>query len=110
LVENWKGDADSILIFTGLFAATVSAFIVESYKGLKPDSGDAAVELLSQILAFNLDGTRPTPSSFHASANNIWVNVLWFCSLILSLTCALGATLVQQWVRVYTQATQTKSP
>jgi hypothetical protein len=33
----------------------------------------------------------------------VWVNVLWLISLVLSLTCALIATLLQQWVRRYTQ-------
>jgi Family of unknown function (DUF6535) len=32
------------------------------------------------------------------------VNTLWFLSLVLSLTCALLATLMQQWVRRYLQA------
>ncbi|KAI0313458.1 hypothetical protein OF83DRAFT_1065463, partial [Amylostereum chailletii] len=119
VVENWKGDADSILLFvrlalipigqTGLFSATVGGFIIESYKGLQPDSGNTTTELLTQLVAFTIDGTRPTasiPPKFHAPTNSVWVNALWFCSLVLSLVCALGATLVQQWVRTYTQATQ----
>ncbi|TDL18081.1 hypothetical protein BD410DRAFT_728922, partial [Rickenella mellea] len=43
LVESWKGDMDGILIFAGLFSASVTAFIMESYKKLSPDSGDATV-------------------------------------------------------------------
>jgi hypothetical protein len=31
----------------------------------------------------------------------VWVNELWFLSLVISLTCALLATLVQQWARRY---------
>ncbi|KAI0316336.1 hypothetical protein OF83DRAFT_1264880, partial [Amylostereum chailletii] len=105
-VERWKGDADGILIFTGLFSATVAAFIVESYKGLEPDSGDATVVLLSQLVAI-VNGTQPPPplsTPFSAPHNIVDVNVFWFFSLILSLTCALGATLVQQWTRYYSQA------
>ncbi|KAF8269074.1 hypothetical protein EI94DRAFT_1906647, partial [Lactarius quietus] len=38
---------------------------------------------------------------FKPSASAIRVNVLWFLSIILSLTCALSATLMQQWARRY---------
>ncbi|KAI0306815.1 hypothetical protein B0F90DRAFT_1849195 [Multifurca ochricompacta] len=38
ITESWKGDTDGILVFTGLFSATVAAFIIESYKKLSPDS------------------------------------------------------------------------
>ena len=31
----------------------------------------------------------------------VWVNTLWLISLVLSLTCALIATLLQQWARRY---------
>ncbi|KAI0319074.1 hypothetical protein OF83DRAFT_1041691, partial [Amylostereum chailletii] len=104
-IETWKGDADGILIFTGLFSATVAAFIVESYKLLEPDSGDATVVLLSQLVAI-VNGSQPltSPSApFSAPRSIIDVNILWFFSLIFSLTCALGATLVQQWTRNYSQ-------
>ncbi len=68
VTESWKGDTDGILVFvsscavplvhihrlkhvlkTGLFSATVAAFIIESYKTLSPDSGDTANALLAQI-------------------------------------------------------------
>ena len=37
------------------------------------------------------------------------VNILWFLSLSLSVTCALAATLVQQWARKYLLTTQIPS-
>ena len=37
------------------------------------------------------------------------VNILWFLSLSLSVACALGATLVQQWARNYLLTTQLPS-
>ncbi|KAI0310756.1 hypothetical protein OF83DRAFT_1070038, partial [Amylostereum chailletii] len=97
-IEKWTGDADGILIFTGLFSATVAAFIVESYKLLKPDSGDVTVVLLSQLITI-VNGSQPLTSpspTFSTPRTIININILWFFSLILSLTCALGATLVQQ--------------
>ncbi|KAI0038679.1 hypothetical protein FA95DRAFT_1461010, partial [Auriscalpium vulgare] len=51
VMENIKADTDSILTFTGLFSATVAAFIIESYKNLQPDAPDASVLLLSRISA-----------------------------------------------------------
>ena len=38
---------------------------------------------------------------FQPTASAIRVNVMWILSLVLSLTCALAATLVQQWARRY---------
>ncbi|KAI0314374.1 hypothetical protein OF83DRAFT_453147 [Amylostereum chailletii] len=120
LAENWKGDTDGILIFTGLFAATVAAFTIESYKMLKPDSGDNTVTLLAQMsqqLAAISNGTRlpsplplPDSSSFRAPRYGLHINILWFTSLTLSIMCALIATLVQQWIRKYTQDVQRRGP
>ncbi|KAF8265177.1 hypothetical protein EI94DRAFT_1444238, partial [Lactarius quietus] len=36
----------------------------------------------------------------------IWVNALWFLSLVISLTCALLATMLQKWARKYLRVTQ----
>ncbi|KAI9432858.1 hypothetical protein H4582DRAFT_1784481, partial [Lactarius indigo] len=108
--ESWKGDTEGILVFTGLFSATVAAFIIESYKQLSPDSGGATVVLLTQIsrqLA-NISNGIPLESlaaqssqPFKPTASAIRVNVMWFLSLVLSLTSALSATLMQQWARRY---------
>ncbi|TDL27692.1 hypothetical protein BD410DRAFT_869093, partial [Rickenella mellea] len=98
LVESWRGDMDGILIFAGLFSASVTAFIIESYKKLSPDSGDAAVTLLAQIssqLFAISNGTNlivsppPAQLSFRPTSSVVTVNILWFLSLILALLCAL---------------------
>ncbi|KZV67939.1 hypothetical protein PENSPDRAFT_552089, partial [Peniophora sp. CONT] len=105
--RDWDGNTGSILTFTGLFAATVAAFVIESYKYLSPDSGDQTVELLAQILAATTNATTRSESSvmhtepFRASNAMIAANALWFCSLSVALVCALLATLVQQWSRDY---------
>lgn len=118
LAENWKGDAEGILIFTGLFAATVAAFIIESYKQLSPDLSTATVQLLSQIsqqISALSNGTQiPAPApfsdaSFRPTSSVIRVNILWFLSLTLSLICALAATLMQQWARRYLQLAQSQT-
>lgn len=98
---------------TGVFSATVAAFIIVSYQSLQPDSADSTVRLLTQIsqqLTALSDGTPlPTPltlpdvASFKPTPSAVRVNALWFISLSLSTACALWATLMQQWARRYVQ-------
>ncbi|KAI9436546.1 hypothetical protein BJY52DRAFT_1179346 [Lactarius psammicola] len=115
VLESWKGDTNGILVFTGLFSTTVAAFIMESYKKLSPDSSDTTNALLAQISVqlFNISNGTPLASvatksgqPFQPTASAVRVNVLWFLSLILSLSCALSATLMQQWARRYQELAQ----
>jgi len=84
----------------GLFSAVVTAFIIESYKALKQDPSEV---LLSRILA-QLEGrvngtdilTTPTFTPTHS---DIRVNILWFLSLIFSLTTVLVGIIALQWLR-----------
>ena len=71
------------------------------------------VQILSQMsgqLAAISNGTvasTPSPSPpFRPSAGSIRLNALWFLSLCLSITCALIATLMQQWSRNYLRMAQ----
>jgi uncharacterized protein DUF6535 len=99
---------------TGLFSATVGIFIIEFYKKLSPDSGAQTVALLGQMsqqLANFPNGNyssapiQPPPPS----ASIIWVNAMWLMSLVLSLTSALIATLLQHWARRYIETINTPS-
>jgi hypothetical protein len=47
-----------------------------------------------------------TPPTFTPPTYGIWVNSLWFLSLVMSLTCALLANLLQQWARKYLKVTR----
>ena len=49
-----------------------------------------------------------SPPPFSPPNHAVWVNALWFLSLIISLTCALLATLLQQWARRYLKITQSR--
>jgi hypothetical protein len=49
-----------------------------------------------------------SPPTFSPPNHAIWVNALWFLSLVISLTCALLATLLQQWARRYLKITQSR--
>ncbi|KAJ7507254.1 hypothetical protein B0H11DRAFT_1970923 [Mycena galericulata] len=109
LVESWRGDMDGMLIFAGLFSASLTAFIIESYKTLTPDSGDTTAVLLARIskqLAASASGETfqiPAPAVFVVPVTSVVCNILWFISLGLSLACALIATLVEQWARDFVQ-------
>jgi hypothetical protein len=53
--------------------------------------------------------TTPIGQSFSPGTAIIWVNAMWMMSLLLSLTSALFATLLQQWARKYLQMPQIPS-
>ncbi|KAI0296139.1 hypothetical protein B0F90DRAFT_1919155 [Multifurca ochricompacta] len=79
MAETWKADADGILVF------------------LLANANGTHVSIPS---------TLPDPSQLSPSASAVWVNSLWFLSLAISLTCAMLATLLQQWARRYAKVTQ----
>ncbi|KAJ7108966.1 hypothetical protein C8R43DRAFT_183079 [Mycena crocata] len=105
LVESWKRDMEGLLIFAGLFSASLTAFIIESYKTLTPDRTDQTVQLLAQIsqqFSAAVNGTTlimPSSTPFVPSRSSLLCNICWFLSLGLSLASALIATLVEQWAR-----------
>ncbi|KAJ7100447.1 hypothetical protein C8R44DRAFT_988498 [Mycena epipterygia] len=112
LVESWKADMEGMLIFSGLFSASLTAFIIESYKNLTPDTGNMTVALLSHVsqqLSAQFNGTQlpiASPEPFKVQTFSLICNGLWFVSLGLSLTCALLATLVEQWAREFLHKTE----
>ncbi|KAN0130532.1 hypothetical protein V8E53_011618 [Lactarius tabidus] len=118
-VENWKDGADSILVFIGLFSSTVATFIAISYPSLRQDPNVVTQSLLAQISqklsSANANGSispasLPTQSPFSPSASVVFINSVWFLSLVLSLTCALMATLLQQWACRYLQIVRQNHP
>ena len=57
----------------------------------------------------NVSSSLPiSPPPFSPPNYAVWVNARWFLSLVISLTCALLATLLQQWARRYLKVTQTR--
>ncbi|KAI9441112.1 hypothetical protein BJY52DRAFT_1128919, partial [Lactarius psammicola] len=111
-VENWNGGADAILVFTGLFSSTVASLIAISYPNLQQDPNATTQSILTQISQqlSNATGTvAASPSTqgpFSPPASVVFINSVWFLSLVLSLTCALIATLLQLWARRYRQIIQ----
>ncbi|KAF8498235.1 hypothetical protein F5888DRAFT_1612778, partial [Russula emetica] len=118
-IGTWKDDMEGIIIFAGLYSATLTSFLTESQQALSPNPSDEiafyarqAVVLLAQISAQLAASGSPVPSTvlfppafpeFHPTTSDVRVNIYWFMSLVFSLSAALGATLVQQWAREYVQ-------
>ncbi|KAF7798541.1 hypothetical protein EIP86_009762 [Pleurotus ostreatoroseus] len=109
----YKEDIDTILVFTGLFSAVLTAFVVESYQSLSPDPNTQVIRLLSQIAVqtkgcslspLHVDATLSEPDiaqPFQPSSSDVLVNRLWFTSLVLSLITASFGILIKQWLREY---------
>ncbi|KAH9057386.1 hypothetical protein EDB87DRAFT_1565324, partial [Lactarius vividus] len=117
LIGTWKDDMEGIIIFAGLYSASLTAFLQQSFPNLSPNYAQQSayysqqsVVLLAQISAqLSVSGSPPpttislpTPfPDFRVAPSDVRVNVFWFMSLVFSLTAALAATIVQQWVRDY---------
>ncbi len=97
----------------GLFSAVLTAFNVQSYPLLQPAPTDITLAVLQQISAqlnsFSINpsfinSTQPTRSldqlqtPFCAPLSAIWINSLWFASLVFSLASASIALIVKQWL------------
>ncbi|KAF8269084.1 hypothetical protein EI94DRAFT_1682287, partial [Lactarius quietus] len=115
MAESWKGDAEGILLFTGLFSAVVATLLQVSIPNLQPSSQDISAFYLANIyqllskengsLVIIPPSLSNPAASFIPPTSVVWVNSLWFLSLVFSLTCALLATLLQQWARRYLRLT-----
>ncbi|KAH9056381.1 hypothetical protein EDB87DRAFT_1239388 [Lactarius vividus] len=113
MAESWKADADGILIFTGLFSAAVASLISVSIQDIRPNPQDTSNFYLANIYrtlanpGANISTSIPTsPPPFSPPGYAVWVNTLLFLSLVISISCALLATLLQQWARRYLKITQ----
>ncbi|KAF9255662.1 hypothetical protein L218DRAFT_883589, partial [Marasmius fiardii PR-910] len=121
LVAGYKDDIDTLLVFTGLFSAVVTAFIVESYKWLQVDPADSTVALLNTTVGLLMGIAQrnstespflsfdPSPH-FTPSSSVVRINTFWFLSLTLALVDALFGLLCKQWLRAHQQQTNTRTP
>src|SRR6266702_3311082 len=99
---------------TGLFSAAVASLISVSIQDIRPNPQDTSNFYLANIYQTLADPNRSNTSSslpaspppFSPPNYAVWVNALWFLSLVISITCALLATLLQQWARRYLKVTQ----
>ncbi|KAI0758684.1 hypothetical protein C8Q74DRAFT_258684, partial [Fomes fomentarius] len=115
LVKRWKEEIDTLLVYAGLFSAVLTALIVESYKLLSPPPPDPVLAALQQI-SVQLSSFSVNPSFVNSTQPSVsqvlpppppaprwavWLNALWFSSLIFSLSAASVGIMVKQWLNEY---------
>lgn len=107
-LEKHKSDMDIVLIFSGLFSAVSTAFIVALQSELSPDEAQMTNALL-KLLIHTLDNTTfngqqpDLPQWNGPGATEIWIQCLMYASLSTSLIAALGAVLGKQWLGHFTR-------
>lgn len=112
MVEQFQDSVNLSLVSAGLFSAVVTAFVVQSSQNLQPNYAAISASLLYELVLIqravaNGSSVNTITSPFDPSvafvpaSADIWVNGLWFTSLFLSLTTALIAVLVKQWLHYY---------
>ncbi|KAK0442913.1 hypothetical protein EV421DRAFT_1903881 [Armillaria borealis] len=113
MVEESRDNVDVLLVFAGLFSAVVTTFVVQTSQSLQPDYTAMSASLLYESVLVqraiangsSVNAIAPSPLNptiaFVPATTDVWVNGLWFTSLFLSLTTALVAVLVKQWLHYY---------
>jgi hypothetical protein len=96
---------------TGLFSAAVASLISVSIQDLQRNPQDTSNFYLANIYQATINPNESSslpasPPPFTPPNYAVWVNALWFLSLVISITCALLATLLQQWAQRYLKVTQ----
>ncbi|KAF8462504.1 hypothetical protein DFH94DRAFT_831866, partial [Russula ochroleuca] len=104
-IQTLKDDMDGVLIFVrlysaGLFSATLTSFLIDTKQNLQASPADQTLSSLAPQVVIPSDPPSPYPS-FKPFSSAIRVNAFWFIALVFSLSAALLAILVQQWVRGY---------
>ncbi|KAH9968485.1 hypothetical protein BGW80DRAFT_1177427, partial [Lactifluus volemus] len=122
-IETLKKDMDGVLLFSGLFSATLTPFILDSRQALQETPSHMMANFqqqtiviltrieqqfasIAQQVSFPSDLPPPPQIPYPdstPSSSDVRVNVFWSMSLVFSLSAALLATLVQQWVRYHMQ-------
>ncbi|SJL00935.1 uncharacterized protein ARMOST_04250 [Armillaria ostoyae] len=115
MVEEIWDNVDVLLVFAGLFSAVVTMFVVQTSQSLQADYVQVSASLLFELVLVQHAIANGSPvdtvpvsslnplsqTAFVPAATDVWVNGLWFTSLFLSLTTALVAVLVKQWLHHY---------
>ncbi|KAI0252046.1 hypothetical protein BJV78DRAFT_1374403, partial [Lactifluus subvellereus] len=112
--EGWKGEADSMLHATSLFSIMVAILLGRSYQPFSQDASGFYLAQIYQLSTSQNDSfihlpsgpSEPSTVTFSPTASAVWVNALWSLSLVISVTCVLFASLLQQWARRYLHITQ----
>ncbi|KIM20825.1 hypothetical protein M408DRAFT_122876 [Serendipita vermifera MAFF 305830] len=105
-VKDWKDSLNSLLLFASIFAAVLTAFIIESKKLLEPDQTGLLVDMAMFYFnnGRNISNTVFSRPEFQPTSTAISINCLLFASLGASLLSALVSVVALQWVGDYDAA------
>ena len=97
-----------------MFSAAVAQLLGSSLQNLQSNPQNASAFYLGHIYQLTPGSNVSSipfddPTTFEPPTSAIWVSTLWSLSLVVSLTCALLATLLQQWARRYLHITQKRN-
>ncbi|KAG1748113.1 hypothetical protein EDB19DRAFT_1630505 [Suillus lakei] len=96
-LEQYTSDMDIVLVFSGLFSAVSTSFIVAMESRLSPDPTDTTNALLTQLVQIGMGnlaaGSTPAApaSTWSPSAIDIKIQSIGYASLSMSLLAAFGA-------------------
>jgi hypothetical protein len=92
-----------------LFSSVLTTFVAQTSQALSPDNTAVSNSILLELVSLqhaqangtSFESIPHTNISFTVALSDVWVNGLWFTSLMLSLMTALLAVLAKQWLRQY---------
>ncbi|CAE6534141.1 unnamed protein product [Rhizoctonia solani] len=101
-IDGWNRTTDVTLIFSTLFSAIITPFLIETSKSLRQYPAN---EVLGHPDATSLmtNGTQaaqdvnPITNALGPSRAIVVINALWFLSLILSVAVSFVAMLSKEW-------------
>ncbi|KAG2132086.1 hypothetical protein DEU56DRAFT_706875, partial [Suillus clintonianus] len=103
-LERYTSDMDIVLVFSGLFSAVSTSFIVAMEPNLSPNPSDTTNALLTQLVQIGLGNFTAAGSAAAAPASTwspptstIRIQMIAYASLSMSLLAAFGAVLGKQW-------------
>ncbi|PVF97746.1 hypothetical protein CPB86DRAFT_413539 [Serendipita vermifera] len=112
MIKDWNDSLNTLLIFTALYSAVLTAFIIESMKLLEEDPAETMRDILLIVSRQLANSSFPAfePIAYETPKYAIIVNSLLFTSLSCALIAALLAVLALQWVANYDMELNTSSP
>ncbi|TFK97514.1 hypothetical protein BDV98DRAFT_513876, partial [Pterulicium gracile] len=117
MVEGIKDTVDVMLVSAGLFSAIVSTLVGQAYMALQQDFMKVTSSLLMELIEVQRAIATQSPiASIPRSSLNLdsphtststdrWVCGMWFTSLAISVSTALIAVLIKQWIQAYVAPT-----
>ncbi|CAG8452991.1 9392_t:CDS:2 [Acaulospora colombiana] len=111
MIKDWNNSLNTLLIFTALYSAVLTAFIIESMKLLHEDPTETTRNILIIISKQLSNNSLPAfePIAYQTPQYAVVVNALFFTSLSCALIAALSAVLALQWVANYDMGLNTSS-